>query len=419
MKTKILLLSIAMGLSLSNSANIIRDSVVMGASYTNDVFYKLSNRTKNVQSNLNYHIAFSNMISQDDRFYATWINPEMVRAYVCTNYTVTDFANLKNDATWRDLHNSDTSWGKGAFSQGKEVHPRYTWATYSGNGDLRGDSIYKIQIKDTATGNYDTEIKIWLKQRLSDNGNRTWTIQYGKMDNSWDTTIVLNDLVNSQGNFMYYDFIKHKEVSREPATSDWDLVFTRYNTLSQGIPYNVTGVLSNVNIETSFVEKDIQDVVLDDVQGLTWNKNINSIGYDWKIFNRMTFRFELEQNKTRIVSVPTASGTDYYAIQFVDFQGQSNGKTVFDYKFLGSVSSTTSVVPLGFKLYPNPSQGTIHIDHEVKISNLKIINTQGQVVSNLSNISKSLDISWLTTGIYFVQFTDEKNRTWQTRISKI
>lgn len=392
----------------------------MGPEYSQDVFYRLSNQEKVNVSNLNYHLAFSNMVSQDDKFYATWINPELTKAFVCTNYMATDFDNLNSNATWRELHNQDTSWGKGAFSQGTEKHPRYTWASYAGNGDLRGDSIYKIQLKDTSTGNFDIEMKLWLKQRLSDNGSRTWTIKYGKIDNSWDTTLILTDLALSKGNFMYYDFINKKEIKREPETKNWDFVFTRYSTFTQGLQYTVTGLLNNYNVECWKIMKPIAEVVTNDLVGLNWNSKINAIGYDWKYFNRMTSKYELEQNTTRIIKIPSGmpNVSNIYAIQFVKFEGRSTGKIVFDYKYLGEISSVKKEVPLNFSLFPNPAQDKLYFTSDAAISSIEITDLQGRKVLNIINNNKEINIQHLNPGIYIASFMDVNNVSWQVKFVK-
>jgi hypothetical protein len=418
----ILLLTLTIFASNSLFSSVIRDSVLMGPEYSQDIYYQLDGRKQTKVSNLNYHIAFANMVSQDDRFYATWINPETTKAFVSTNYLAKDFDTLKPNAQWRELYNQDTSWGKGAFSQGTEKHPRYTWASYAGNGDLRGDSIYKIQIKNEVSGNFDIEMKLWLKQRLSDNGNRTWTIKYGKIDNSWDTTIILNDLTISEGNFMYYDFVQHKEIQREPKTNSWDLVFTRYSTFTQGLQYNVTGVLNNYNVSSLKVLKSINDVTADDYSlvNKNWNAQINAIGFDWKYFNRNTFKYELEQNTTRIIFVPsgTAGFGDLYAIQFVEFEGRSTGKIVFDYKYLGQTSSVQNKVPANFALYPNPASNNLFIKSTTTITNAVITDNLGRIVLNAKPAGNMLPISNLSSGLYTVTFLDNNNLSWKAKFIK-
>jgi hypothetical protein len=65
---------------------------------------------------------------------------------------------------------------------------------------------------------------------------------------------------------------------------------------------------------------------------------------------------------------------------------------------------------LNFKVYPNPVRDVLNLDLKTAVSNVFITNAQGQKVRNLGNYtegSPSIDVSDLSSGIYFVHF--EKN----------
>lgn len=397
----------------------------MGAEYSNDIFYSFgitSNKAK--VSNLNYHLAFSNMVSQDDRFYTVWINPLKAKVFVnpTQNKTAWNYFDKSGSDNWRQLHNEDTSWGKGGFAVGKESHPRYAWAEYKGNGDLRGDSLYLIKLYNDTSQAFDIEYKLWLFQRLSDNGNRTWTFKLGTTDNTWDTTIVLNDLVNSKGNFMYFDLESGKEVVREPETASWDVVFTRYNTFTQGLDYTVTGLLSNYGVSTSSIAGNIMDnTIVDSFNLVSYSHYINSIGFDWKHFNMSTFKYELEENKVRLIKIDKPDGTsDYYALQFLEFGGRSDGKIVFDYAYLGNFSSInfTSTNRTELLVYPNPTQQILTIENKQPIASLSIYTIDGQQVLNVAQSGSEIDLTNLTAGNYFVQAIFDDGTIQQTRITK-
>ncbi len=78
----------------------------------------------------------------------------------------------------------------------------------------------------------------------------------------------------------------------EPASPAWDLLFTEYTTLlytdlGQPYPYLLTGVLLN----PAYVEVAVDSVVtfesitFDKAQSLTFSKNTDKIGYNWKRYN--------------------------------------------------------------------------------------------------------------------------------------
>ena len=75
-----------------------------------------------------------------------------------------------------------------------------------------------------------------------------------------------------------------------------------------------------------------------------------------------------------------------------------------------------------FKIYPNPSKGTIAIDFDEnnEVKNLTIYSALGQkvFVSNQAIVANSsIDISVLRTGIYFLELIDADNNTVVKKIS--
>ena len=61
-----------------------------------------------------------------------------------------------------------------------------------------------------------------------------------------------------------------------------------------------------------------------------------------------------------------------------------------------------------FTLYPNPTQNILSIESQHQIETVKIYNLQGQLIKEES--SSSIDVSNLTTGLYFVQVTVDGKR---------
>ncbi|MGJ8684112.1 MAG: DUF7619 domain-containing protein [Nonlabens sp.] len=63
--------------------------------------------------------------------------------------------------------------------------------------------------------------------------------------------------------------------------------------------------------------------------------------------------------------------------------------------------SNTSIEPLEIGLYPNPASSIMHLKTELEVDSVIILNVQGQelIVSSI----KDIDVSSLTTGVYFVR----------------
>jgi len=424
MKTILSTLFLLLSSLLTYAVDIKRDSVVMGMDYQNDIYYSFDQAiSRTSANNFNYHLALSNMVSQDDRFYTIWLNPNTAKAFVNPNQKSVDWSqfNATGSENWRELLNTDTSWGKGAFSHGVEKHPRYTWAEYKGNGDLRGDSLYLLKIYNTVTEDFDISMKLKLTQRLSTNGIRTWKFQLGKIDNSWDTMITLNDLEKSKGNFMYFNVLSKKEIVREPKTADWDFTFTRYQTFTQGLHYTVTGLLSNYGISSSQINGNITDPnISGKLSALKYDTLINSVGFEWKSFDQVTFKYKLEEDIVRIVKKDLGNGmADYYAIQFVRFDGRTTGKIVFDYAYLGQFSNvkTSKVETLNF--YPNPSNGNIQFKTNSKIEQAMVYDLTGKLVHSVINPGTTLDLSFLQSGNYIIYAALKNGNAVQSKMIKL
>ena len=401
---------------------IVRDTVTMGANYTNDVFYTLKNpKNKTSIANSNYHLSFSNMISQDDRFYSIWINDNNTEVYVNPTQKAGEWDNFDTNYVdnWRKLQNTDSSWGKGGFSTGVEQHPRYTWAVYTNNGELVGDSLYLVVIKDenhTITQRY----KLRIVQRKSTSGDREWTFKYGALDNSWDTTITLNDLAKSQGNFMYFDMMNHKEVVREPNTKDWDLLFTAYMDYQEveKFYYPVKGVLQNYKIRSKVVEHlKLKDVTfMDWADTSNYSRKINTIGYEWKNYNRDSFKFILADSNVYFIAKAMDNGMEeVYAIQFVSFAGAKSGEIVFDMARLGFITSTEkNIEQTSINCYPNPAKTLLNIELEEN-ANLSLFNVLDTELFKtiLTKGNNQIDIAHLENGIYLLNIS-ANNKTYKS-----
>jgi len=58
---------------------------------------------------------------------------------------------------------------------------------------------------------------------------------------------------------------------------------------------------------------------------------------------------------------------------------------------------------LEFSLFPNPTQNTLFIESQLPIETVKIYNLQGQLIKEVS--SNNIDVSQLSSGLYFAQVT--------------
>lgn len=66
---------------------------------------------------------------------------------------------------------------------------------------------------------------------------------------------------------------------------------------------------------------------------------------------------------------------------------------------------------LGVSVYPNPVANELHVKGFDKLQSASVSNIVGQNVKNFDVVTESLDISDLTQGVYFVQFTTKDGQT--------
>jgi hypothetical protein len=60
-------------------------------------------------------------------------------------------------------------------------------------------------------------------------------------------------------------------------------------------------------------------------------------------------------------------------------------------------------------LYPNPVEDVLFIEYQKQIENFKIYTLQGQIV--FEGTTKSVDVSQLKIGLYFIQITVDGKTT--------
>src|SRR5690554_169603 len=111
------LLFLANVLMLLNPAmsQVVSDTVTLGSGYANQVWYQLDEGTKTSVAKNTWDIAFATGGMSS----TIWINPGAgVQLWAYPDGAAADWANL-NDTTgissWKELSNSNLSWGLGAF----------------------------------------------------------------------------------------------------------------------------------------------------------------------------------------------------------------------------------------------------------------------------------------------------------------
>ncbi|MFN8208236.1 MAG: HmuY family protein [Bacteroidales bacterium] len=301
----------------------LADSVTMGTGYANDIFYSFSTGIVHVENRTNWDIAFltekwsSSIIINGGANLKLFTYPGGDTTAWETAFDTTGILG------WQALNNSDTAWNNSAFEANQLGHPDYGWGLYNSiSHDVVGDSLYVLQFGNKACK------KIWIVKKES--VNNKYFVKVADLDGSnlIEKTIDCNGY--STKNFVYMNLTSGNLLDREPATTDWDILFTKYvttsiykNTIQMGgsVP---TGVLLNRGVHAQKVTGEPVD--LDVYTDASFSTSYTTIGYNWKTLNYSTFTYTMVPETKFFVK--TGSG-DVYKLVFTSFAGQSSGNIGF------------------------------------------------------------------------------------------
>lgn len=372
-------------------------TVVMGPQYANQVYYKLADGTSNAYAQTVWDIAF---LRTNNFGFATRINDAkgiaVYEAGTVANWATIDVSQVDN---WTQLYNSETEWEVGAFDNGSAT---YGWGEYNpGNHHVTGAITFVLEY---ANGSF--------KKFKIDDFFGGYTFTYASWTGTaWsaDQTVVLANATNPTKNFNYYSLETNSVVDAEPASTDWDMTFTKYLT-DYPMPgggstmYPVTGVLHHPAV-----------TVAENTTGTTTNLEfsdaINSIGSDWKTFTGTTYN--VDSNKSFFIK----RGTTVYKLNFTSFTGGGTGTITFNTQDVTSQLATENFANnVSFGVYPNPSTDKkINVIYDMPAGNAEantvtIFNLTGAKVfeTKIANTSgffnQEIDLGALNTGVYVLQF---------------
>ncbi len=317
-------------------------------------------------------------------------------------YGINEWASVDTNgmaATWTRIHNSDLSWSQGALNQGLTSNEfDLGWGVYNViTHTVAGDSIFVVKFADQQ----------WKKLRIDGLAANVYSFTWSDLDGGNEQTGSLAKGPYMAKNFGYYSLENGTALDREPATAEWDLLFTKYEAF---VPtaYPVAGVLLNKNVTALRID-GVPPSQTSWMDG-EYSSDINAIGFDWKSFNMQTFQYEYNEELTFYVADQQGN---IWKLVFIEYGGSANG----DMTFTQEMVSATSVEDLAaaaprFTVFPNPTDdGNVQmlVDAEVRTAMVTVIDLGGRVVAQhqyagLNGGSlRSLDVSALTSGMYLVR----------------
>lgn len=398
------------------NAQVIKDTVSVGAGYANQVWYSLQNDDQGSSPKNNWDLAFGiggmgySIYTNSATGTTLWPFAKKDTA----GWATLDTAGIK---TWPTQWNSDTSWVKGAFDRYANPNDQYDlgWGKYSIiTHTVTGDSLYVIKL---ANNSYK---KLWIQSLISG----VFTIRFANLDGSDDVITQITKAPYSTKNFVYYSIQNKAIVDREPAKTAWDLTFTQYTTF---IPtaYTVTGILHNIAVRVADVRQVNDPSTYTSWPNHTLKSAINEIGYDWKTFSLSTNTYTIEDSLVYFVK----SGNDIWKVIPTGFGGSANGNFMFTKEKLKvtGIEDVRGNTAASLSVYPNPSNGenttvVYNLENDAQTAVLKVIDLSGRTVymealkNNSGLYTTTLNLSGFNAGMYILNLEVDGNHTQQKLI---
>lgn len=119
------------------------------------------------------------------------------------------------------------------------------------------------------------------------------------------------------------------------------------------------------------------------------------------------------------IAIQTANQEKEISGVTFDFTGTGDyhSLAVFAITVFGADLGTNENAMAALSVYPNPTNGNVHVDSAADVKELNVVNQLGQVVAS-KKASADISISGLDSGIYFLNVTVEGNITKTQRIVK-
>lgn len=377
------------------------DSVITSAG-TMDVYYNLQTGDQNSVDRTTWDIGLST-----GKFNSSIIINENagIELFVYSNDTSEWNSVDTTGFDFNNIYNSEESWDNGAFSNLGTNHPDYGWGTYDMiKHDINGSRLFIIK---TQTGEY---LKM-VVDSMTTKGDFLFRTA------NLDGTNLINHKHNkseANGKNFLLTNLKNQDIAvGNPLAEDWNLLFTKYITeVRQGPTVRnmaVSGV--KINAGCKVAERKGVDVFSDDTSSLIWTSadtNITEIGYDWKAFDRGSFKYNMVENLAYFIQLPNGQ---MWKIWFTAYAGGAEGKFVFNRQKMRSGANINEVSTSAISMYPNPARTFTNLSNRKSTPvSVDVIDMHGKVLFSeklLANTTIKLATESYTSGIYTVRFNSE------------
>ncbi|TSJ42498.1 T9SS type A sorting domain-containing protein [Fluviicola chungangensis] len=393
-----------------SNAQLVSDSVTMGAGYANNIWYSLQNDEQGTaQAANNWDLGFATTINPSNPLAASIIfNNKIGSVYAVPGTDGTDLATADTTGmtSWTPLYNSEATWSEGALNTASAGGTDYGWGNYDAvnHTGIVANRVFAIKYSNGSVKLFTVSLSFMSSE---------YTVDYSNADHSGIGTATVGITAYATKNFVYLT-LGGTVIDREPVSTSWDLVFTQY-AANNGAPYPynmVTGILHNVGVQVAEVHP-VDDPVTDmTYTSVTYSEDINTIGYDWKTYAG-TYTIE----DSLVYFVKDADG-DYWRLIMTGFSGSSLGKTLFKKEKVATLN-VAEKNQLIMGIFPNPAADivTVMVDSKSNAT-VKVMNMTGQVVFENAAGSGTLEVMTLSTatftnGVYLFEVSNGTATTTQ------
>jgi hypothetical protein len=275
----------------------------LGPNYENIIFYQLETKKTYMANLFSWDIAFA---TGTNEHHIVMNGGKEVQVY---NTNDTDFAKTyattKVEWQWDNPNGDKDSTAVGDWCDTLNL--------------LSANKVYVFDLKGASPR--------YKKVKFISCNATQYVVKVANMDNTgeYEATVTKDDTRN----FVYFNLQSNQVVNYEPASADWDIVFTRYRhvyyDLTPVTPYLVNGILINtkhVSIEETN-SLTFEDITAEVASTLLYTKKEDEIGFDWKTYNIDAGRYTV--NPKQIFLIKMNNG-DVYKLRFVDFYNEQGVK---------------------------------------------------------------------------------------------
>ncbi|GAA4460681.1 hypothetical protein GCM10023093_03730 [Nemorincola caseinilytica] len=167
----------------------------------------------------------------------------------------------------------------------------------------------------------------WAKLQVLSVTDSSYQVRFASLDNTGEaTTITVRK--DSAYNLAFVSFTTNEQFLVEPPKHTWDLTFTQYTFIfydqTPPVPYLVTGCLLNRYNTVAYLDTatSFADISYGNIKTGELTNDINTIGYDWKVYTS-SGNYVVRAKNSYVIR--DADGI-YYKLHFTGFYSATGAK---------------------------------------------------------------------------------------------